>query len=131
LKEDELLVTRWVKGKKNASSGYWNYAQNFTYTPSGAVTSLQLGNGHWESTTFNSRLQPTQIALGSTTSAIDLLKLDYGYGMTDNNGNVQTQTITVPTIGLNTGFVAVQTYSYDSLNRIHDAIDLDLPLIID
>jgi len=112
-----------VKGKKNALSGYWNYAQNFTYAPNGAVTSMQLGNGRWESTQFNSRLQPTQIALGSTISATDLLKLDYGYGTTDNNGNVQTQTITVPTIGLNTGFAAVQTYSYDSLNRLKDATE--------
>jgi len=112
-----------VKGKKNANVGFFNYAKSFTYNAAGAVTSLQLGNGHWESTTFNSRLQPTQIALGSTISATDLLKLDYGYGTTDNNGNVQTQTITVPTVGLNAGFAAVQTYTYDSLNRLKDATE--------
>ena len=46
---------------------------------------MQLGNGRWESTVFNSRLQPTQIALGSTgtgAQAYDLLKLDYEYGGT-------------------------------------------------
>jgi len=116
-----------VKGKKNANVGFFNYAKSFTYNAAGAVTSLQLGNGRWESTTFNNRLQPTQIALGSTISATDLLKLDYGYGTTDNNGNVQTQTITVPTVGLNTGFAAVQSYSYDSLNRLKDATEAVTP----
>lgn len=47
-----------------AQAGLWNYAKNLTYNPAGAVTSMQLGNGRWESTAFNSRLQPTQIALG-------------------------------------------------------------------
>lgn len=32
-----------------------------------------------------------------------------------------SQTITVPTVGTNQGFTAVQTYSYDSLNRIKQA----------
>ena len=52
-----------VQSKKNASHGYFGYAKNFTYTAAGAVSPMQLGNGKWESTVFNSRLQPTQIAL--------------------------------------------------------------------
>jgi RHS repeat-associated protein len=121
-----------VKSKKSANYGYWNYADSFTYTAAGAVSSMQLGNFRWESTTFNSRLQPTQIALGTiklTTEstkplATSLLKLDFTYdtiGQHDNNGNVLSQTITVPTVGSTPGFKAVQTYTYDSLNRIHDA----------
>ena len=39
------------------------------------------------------------------------------------HGNVQTQTITVPTVGINPGFTATQTYNYDSLNRIKDATE--------
>ena len=63
-----------------AQAGLWNYARHFTYNAAGAVTSMQLGNGRWESTVFNSRLQPVQIALGSTgtgAQAYDLLKLDW------------------------------------------------------
>lgn len=60
---------------------------------------MQLGNGRWESTTLNERLQPTQIALGVTPGATNLLDLDYIYGTTANNGNVLSQTITVPTVG--------------------------------
>ncbi|MBX3288314.1 MAG: hypothetical protein KF855_03120 [Acidobacteria bacterium] len=38
-----------------------------------------------------------------------------------------SQTITVPTVGVHTGFIAVQTYTYDSLNRINDAIESTTP----
>jgi RHS repeat-associated protein len=120
-----------VQSKKNQNAGFWNYAQHFTYTAAGAVSSMQLGNGHWESTQFNNRLQTTQITLGSTQSATDKLKLDYTYNTTnnaDNNGNVLSQTITVPTETRNnttySGFTATQTYAYDSLNRIKDAKEM-------
>lgn len=73
--------------------GYRTVAGNFTYNAAGAVTSMKLGNGRWESTTFNNRLQPTQIALGTTQNATDLLKLNYSYGTTANNGNVLSQTV--------------------------------------
>lgn len=115
-----------VTSRKNANSGYWAYANNFTYNAAGAVTSMQLGNGAWESTVFNSRLQPEHIYLGTTatgTQAYDKLKLDYSYGTTANNGNVLSQTITVATVGASTGFAAVQTYNYDSLNRLKDATE--------
>jgi RHS repeat-associated protein len=124
-----------VQSKKNQNAGYWNYAQHFTYTATGAVGSMQLGNGRWESTQFNSRLQPIQIALGTTQNAANLLKLDYEYGVlnlgtgqvdtTANNGNIGKQTITVPTETRNSttynGFTAAQYYAYDNLNRIQIA----------
>jgi RHS repeat-associated protein len=113
-----------VQSKKNSNAGYWNYAENFTYNPAGAITSVQLGNGHWESTKFNSRLQPTQIALGLTGGATNLLKLDYSYGTTQNSGNIQSQTITVPAAGGANGFTAVQSYALDSLNRLKDATEM-------
>ena len=85
-----------VQSKKTANHGYWNYAHHFSYTAAGAVSSMQLGNGTWEKTAFNSRLQPTQIALAKVQNATDLLKLDYTYGVVEsgtlstskNNGNV-------------------------------------------
>ncbi len=120
----DLLI---VESRKNASSGYWHYADAFTYNAAGAVTSMQLGNGRWESTVFNSRLQPTQIAVGTTQNTTDKLKLEFSYGTTANNGNVLSQTITVPTVGSSTGFSAVQTYNYDSLNRLKDATEVLTP----
>ena len=87
---------------------------------------MQLGNGRWESTVFNSRLQPTQIALGTVQGGYNKLKLNYTYGVVEsgtlntakNNGNLQSQTIKAPDVGAHAGFEAVQTYTYDSLNRI-------------
>ena len=124
--DGELSV---VQSKKNTNAGFWNYAQHLTYTAAGAVSSMQLGNGRWESTVFNSRLQPEQIALGSTKNATDKLKLNFSYTTTptstDNNGNILSQTVTVPTEtrgGMTyDGFTATQTYTYDSLNRIKTA----------
>jgi RHS repeat-associated protein len=80
---------------------------------------MRLGNGRFESTQFNSRLQPTQIALGTSAFNTSLLKLNYDYGTTDNNGNVKQQTITVP----NMANPLIQTYTYDSLNRLQSATE--------
>lgn len=110
-----------VQSKKNTNSGFWNYADNFSYTAAGAVKSMQLGNGKWESAVFNARLQPTQIALGTTQGGTDKLKLDFDYGTNQNNGNVISQQITVPTLGAAAGFTATQVYLYDSLNRLQSA----------
>ncbi len=119
-----------VQSRKNLNTGYWNYADSFSYSAAGAVTSMQLGNGRWESTEFNSRLQPKKIALGTTQNATNLLKLDYSYGTTQNNGNILSQTITVPDAACNpmmvcetTAFTVMQNYSYDSLNRISGAVE--------
>jgi RHS repeat-associated protein len=110
-----------VQSRKSANHGFWNYAKHFTYNPAGAATSIQLGNGQWESTNFNSRLQPVQIGLGTTQNTTNKLKLEFGYGTSANNGNVQSQTITVTSVGIENGFTAVQTYDYDSLNRLKSA----------
>jgi hypothetical protein len=112
-----------VQSKKNSNYGYFTYADSFTYNSAGAVTKMQLGNGKWESTTFNSRLQPTQIALGTVQNGSDQLKLNYDYGTTANNGNVQTQTITVARSN-QSPLIFNQSYLYDSLNRLKSAEEL-------
>ena len=109
---------------RKANDTFRNYANSFNYTAAGAVSSMRLGNGKWETTQFNSRLQPIQIGLGSSATNQNLLKLNYDYGTTDNNGNVKSQQITVPTVGANPGFTAIQTYTYDSLNRLKDAKEM-------
>ena len=50
---------------RRANDNFRNYANGFTYTAAGAVSAMRLGNGKWETTQFNSRLQPTQIGLGA------------------------------------------------------------------
>jgi RHS repeat-associated protein len=107
-----------VFGRKT-NSPEQTYASEFKYTAFGALSQTRLGNNRWESTQFNSRLQPTQIALGTTANATDLLKLEYDYGTQFNNGNVLQQKITVP----NMAAPFVQTYVYDSLNRLQSATE--------
>jgi RHS repeat-associated protein len=91
------------------------YANSFNYNASGAVASMRLGNGKFENTQFNSRLQPIQIGLGSSATSQNLLKLNFDYGLADNSGNVKSQTITTPNA------VFTQTYQYDSLSRLTEA----------
>lgn len=119
--DGELLQ---VQSKKNANFGFHTYAGSFTYDSSGAVTKMQLGNGRWETANYNNRLQVTQIGLGATDNAHDLLKLEYNYttpSTTNNNGSLREQKITVPTVGGTSGFTATQTYNYDDLNRLQSA----------
>jgi RHS repeat-associated protein len=101
-----------VSGQKTGEANK-TYASQLSYSAHGAITDLKLGNNLWEHTSFNTRLQPTEIGLGTTQSGIDRLKLNYAYGTTNNNGNVQTQTITVPS-----GPTLLQSYEYDELNRL-------------
>ncbi|HRH40127.1 MAG TPA: RHS repeat-associated core domain-containing protein [Pyrinomonadaceae bacterium] len=92
------------------------YTGNISYTSAGAVAAMQLGNGRWETAQFNTRLQVTQIGLGTASNNQDILKLNYDYGSTDNNGAMKSQQITV------TGqFTAYQTYDYDSFNRLQSS----------
>jgi RHS repeat-associated protein len=109
---------------KKLNDTFKNYANAFTYTSAGAVSSLRLGNGKFENTTFNSRLQPIQIGLGSSATSQNLLKLNFDYGVADNNGNVKSQQITVQQ-GNPTPLVLNQNYVYDSLNRLKSAEEKD------
>lgn len=68
---------------------------------------MKLGNNIVESTTFNTRLQPQTIAAGG------LMTLTFGYGTTDNNGNVRQQEISRPGV-----LTATQHYRYDGVNRL-------------
>lgn len=112
-----------VRSKIIESNFFSSYPSSFEYTPPEPFAAVKVGNGKFENTQFNSRLQPIQIGLGSSATTQNLLKLNYDYGTANNNGNVKSQTITVPTVGANAGFVAVQSYNYDSLNRLKDATE--------
>ena len=119
-----------VESKKNASDYFRNYATSFVYTASGAVASMRLGNGKFETTQFNSRFQPVQIGLGNSTTDTSLWRVSYEFGelqtnglvdSAKNSGNVAKQTIIVPNVGSNQGFTASQVFTYDSLDRLKQA----------
>lgn len=110
-----------LNGQKAAQTT--QYLSAIKYWSSGAVKEMRLGNGLVERAAYNDQLQVKEIALGTSGADSSFLKLEYDYGMlgddgvldrTKNNGNVQSQKITVP--GITSPLV--QTYSYDGLNRL-------------
>jgi len=113
-----------IAGVRNQSAS-WYYAgaaasdatNRVQYASQGAVSAMKLGNGKWEHTSFNNRLQPTLIGLGTSTSDSSLMRLDYTYGTTNNNGNVLTQTIAAGSS------VMTDTFTYDMVNRLSSATE--------
>jgi RHS repeat-associated protein len=106
-----------VSGQKSGEPNK-TYSSNFSYTAHGAIASVTLGNNLIEGTTFNGRLQPTFIKLGTSGNPTSVLQLGYEYTsacQNGNNGNVMRQTIAAPGLSL------TQDYCYDSLNRLSSA----------
>lgn len=97
------------------------------YTPAGALSKQQLGNGLLHTIAYNSRQQPTAIMLGSASAPAEKLRLDYTYGVQQdpllgrngsispgqNNGNVARIKITP-----GSGEPFEQNFLYDELNRL-------------
>jgi RHS repeat-associated protein len=108
-----------IAGRLLSVAGSATYASSIAYVSHGGLASFTLGNNKVEQTCYNNRLQPAVIRLGTSTSTncvntsgADLLNLNYNYGTTNNNGNVQSQIIVRP-VGTWT-----QSYGYDGLNRL-------------
>jgi RHS repeat-associated protein len=83
------------------------------YTPAGALAKMTYGNGLVETSSYNNRLQPTQLRTYNPTTNTDILNLNYGF--TDsagaNNGNVVSFISTATQ-------VFMRSYTYDELNRL-------------
>jgi RHS repeat-associated protein len=106
-------------GVRDQSSGVYydggaasDATNRIQYAAHGAVSVMKLGNGLWEHTNFNNRLQPTEIGLGTSSTSTSVLGLTYNYGGTNNNGNVQSISYT------GGGLSYTQSFGYDSLNRL-------------
>ncbi len=112
---------------RKANDTFRNYVTSFSYTASGGISQMRLGNGKWETAKFNERLQVYELGLGSSASSAALWKVNYAYGelqsngtevdSTKNTGNIAKQTLTIP------GATFVQNYRYDSLYRLKDAVE--------
>jgi YD repeat-containing protein len=46
-----------VTSGKSAADVFRTYVSNFSYTASGGISQMRLGNGRWETAKFNERLQ--------------------------------------------------------------------------
>lgn len=103
-----------ISGQKPGESSK-TYLSSVQYAPFGAMESARLGNNLWEHSTFNPRLQPVNIGLGTSAVNSSVFSLSTSYGTTNNNGNVRSQTLDSPGISL------TQNYLYDPLNRLKSA----------
>ena len=108
-----------VSGTKGGQALHYTSADpdhKIQYAPHGAPAQLQLGNSLWETTQYNSRLQPSAIKLGTSAGSDGVFGSALGYETSgDNNGNVLSQTIT------GSGLSVTQNYTYDELNRLSGA----------
>ena len=103
---------------------YRTYASGFSYTASGGINRMMLGNGRWETAQFNARQQVTQLGLGTSASNTSLWKSglsirrvesDGSVSAAKNTGNIARQILTIP------GTSFTQSYKYDSLYRLTEA----------
>ena len=108
-----------LAGVRDQSSGVYyagatstDVTNRMQYAAHGAVSVMKLGNGLWEHTSFNNRLQPTQIGLGTSSADSSTMGLSYNYGTTNNNGNVQSVSYS------GGGLSYTQSFGYDALNRL-------------
>lgn len=113
-----------VYGIATSTAAEQTYVNSFSYTASGGISRMKLGNGKWETAQFNSRQQVTQLGLGASAADAGLWKVNYQYGElnTDgsvntnkNTGNIAKQTLTIP------GTSFTQNYKYDPLYRLTEA----------
>lgn len=85
------------------------------YAAHHGLKSETYGNGLIHAVNYNSRLQPTEIKLGTSGSPTAVLGLTYNYGTTTNNGNI----LSVSYSG--GGLSYTQSFGYDGLNRLTTA----------
>ena len=94
-----------------------------TYAPATSVSSIgyashnalkteTYGNSLIHAVTYNNRLQANEIKLGTSGAPTSMLDLNYNYGTTNNNGNVQSITYA------GGGLSYTQSFGYDALNRL-------------
>jgi RHS repeat-associated protein len=93
------------------------YVSSAQYEPHGGLKQLQWGNLLWQSATYNGRLQPQTMSLGTTSTTGDLWQQTYDYG-THNNGNIRSLQMALP----NQATVR-SDYLYDPVNRLTGAVE--------
>ena len=85
---------------------------NMGYASHNALKTETYGNNLIHGITYNNRMQPNQIKLGTSALPTSILNLVYSYGSTNNNGTVQS-------ISYSGGALSyTQTFAYDALNRL-------------
>ena len=90
---------------------------SISYAAHNGLTSETYGNNLIHAVSYNNRLQPNEIKLGTSSNSTSVLDLTYSYGTTSNNGNV----LSVSYSG--GGLSYTQNFGYDALNRLTTATE--------
>lgn len=85
------------------------------YASHNALATQTYGNSLIHAISYNNRLQPSEIKLGTSGAPTSIIDLVYSYGTTNNNGNVQSIAYS------GGGLTYTQTFAYDALNRLTTA----------
>jgi RHS repeat-associated protein len=106
-----------LSGLTSAATSYAPAANvsSISYGPHGGLTSETYSNNLIHGVMYNSRLQPSEIKLGTSGAPTSVVSISYNYGTTNNNGNVQSISYA------GGGLSYTQSFSYDQLNRLSDA----------
>ncbi|MGB7069748.1 MAG: RHS repeat-associated core domain-containing protein [Pyrinomonadaceae bacterium] len=115
-----------VDSMKGGTTLYKPVVSSMAYNAAGMISQMKYGNGRWETSKFNSRLQMTEIGAGTSAANTSLWKTGFEYGELQangtvdgikNSGNIAKQTLTVP------GTSFVQSYKYDPIHRLTEAVE--------
>jgi RHS repeat-associated protein len=107
-------------GSLNTNATSYSPAANISsvgYASHNAMKTETYGNNLVHAITYNNRLQPTEIKLGTSGAPTSVALLTYNFGTTNNNGNVQTAGYT------GGGLSYTQTFGYDPLNRLTTSLE--------
>ncbi|HYR76176.1 MAG TPA: RHS repeat-associated core domain-containing protein [Pyrinomonadaceae bacterium] len=85
---------------------------SISYGPTNSLASQTYGNNLIHAVSYNSRLQPSEIKLGTSGNPTSIVDLAYNYGTTNNNGNLQSVSYS------GGGLSYTQSFGYDALNRL-------------
>ena len=87
------------------------------YAANSALQTETYGNSLIHAVTYNNRLQPSEIKLGTSGAPTSVVDLTYNFGTTNNNGNL----LSVGYAG--GGLSNTQTFGYDALNRLTTSVE--------
>jgi hypothetical protein len=90
---------------------------NIGYASSNALNTETYGNSLVHAVSYNNRLQPIEIKLGTSSNSTSVIDLTYSYGTTANNGDVLSASYS------GGGLSYTQTFTCDSLNRLSTATE--------
>ncbi|HEY3457724.1 MAG TPA: RHS repeat-associated core domain-containing protein [Bryobacteraceae bacterium] len=107
---------------QNPTPAQYTGTTAIAYAPQGAIQTLTRGDGLTESWSYNNRLQPASVSVGSGSNPRSAFGLDLYYcpakvaGCATNNGNLATASLSI--LGVD------QNFTYDGVDRVLTAAEV-------